>query len=106
MNNIGDKVTRSIVYVARVSEGEEREDGSDMTSPETMASNFPEATKDIKPEIQEAVKTPSKKNKKKPMHSHIIILLKNQEQRENLKISQRKEKKRNKNGSWRSWPVF
>lgn len=40
MNNIGDKVIRFIVYVVRVLEGEEREDGLDMIFIERMVSNF------------------------------------------------------------------
>lgn len=64
MNNIGDKVTRSIVYVVRVSEGEEREDGSDMTSTERMASNFPRSNKRHQARDSRSCKNPKQEKQK------------------------------------------
>ena len=57
-----------------------------MTSKEIMADNLPRVTLDIKPQIQEALKVPSKKNKRNPYVAYITVLLENERPREkNLK---------------------
>ena len=75
------------------------------TSKEIMADNFPKVTLDIKPHIQEALKVPSKKNRRNPYVAYITVLLENERPREkNLKNQPEEGRWRNKNsGGWMPW---
>lgn len=59
------------IHIMRMPEGEEREKGTEEIFETMMTENFPKLMSDIKPEIQEARKTPSRINVKKP---HYILM--------------------------------
>lgn len=70
-----------------------------------MADNLPRVTLDIKPQIQEALKVPSKKNKRNPYVAYITVLLENERPREkNLNNQPEEGKWTNRNsGGWMPW---
>ena len=75
LRDLLDNIKCTNIHIIGVSEGEERERGSEKISEEIITENFPNIGKETANQVQEVQRVPGRINPRRNMPRHIVIKL-------------------------------